>query len=209
MKESFVLEKCNLSLLSKEILDECHPFNCGEDADLDEFFNKDAFDYSRFLMGKSYCFRLKDDIRRIVCCFTLSNDSIRIYDLPSARRQAMWRISNHEKMLSRYPGVLIGRLAVADGFGGKGIGSDVLTFVKKWFTEKNNKTACRFAIVDAKNRKDVLNFYEKNGFKYLFPNERDEDLYSKPPKNEREKAERLSHPRKLRTRLMFRDLLTE
>ena len=37
-------------------------------------------------------------------------------------------------------------------FGGKGIGSDILLFIKKWFTEADNKTACRFAIVDAKNR---------------------------------------------------------
>ena len=209
MQESFLLTQCNLSLLTQEIIDYCYPFTCGKDDDMDEFFRKDALDYTRFLMGKTYCFRLNEDPRRIVCCFTLSNDSIRIYDLPSARRQAMWRITNREKMLSRFPGVLIGRLAVSKDFGGKGVGSDALTFIKEWFTEKNNKTACRFSIVDAKNEPEVLRFYEKNGFKTLFPTEIDEDLYTKPPKDEQEKEERLSHPRKLRTRLMFRDLLND
>ena len=152
---------------------------------------------------------MNDDLKSIIACFTISNDSIRIYDLPSARRQAMWKITKREKILTRYSGVLIGRLAVASKYSRLGVGSEILEFIRMWFLNDANKTGCRFAIVDAKNRKDVLNFYEKNGFKYLFPNERDEDLYSKPPKNEREKAERLSHPRRLRTRLMFRDLLTE
>ena len=70
------------------------------------------------------------------------------------------------------------------------------------------KSYC-FRMNDAKNRKDVLNFYQKNGFAFLFPNEKDEDLYTKPPKDEQEKAERLNHPRKLRTRLMFSDLLND
>ena len=170
MDNSWLLSNCEFLLLTREVIDSCHAFTCGDD-DMDEFFRQDALDYTHFLMGKSYCFRLKDDAQTIVACFTVSNDSIRIYDLPSSRRNAMWKITRREKMLTRYPGVLIGRLAVAKGFCGKGVGSDILLFIKKWFTEADNKTACRFA-----------------------------------PKDE---AERLQHPRKLRTRLMFCDLLEE
>ena len=43
----------------------------------------------------------------------------------------------------------------------------------------------------------------------LFPREIDEDIYTKPPKDDTERTERLQHPRKLRTRLMFCDLLEE
>lgn len=209
MTDSFLMSNCNLSLLTQEVIDHCRPFTCGSDDDMDEFFRVDALDYTRFLMGKSYCFRLKDDAKTIVACFTVSNDSIRIYDLPSSRRNAMWKITNREKMLTRYPGVLIGRLAVAKAYSGKGIGSDILRFIKAWFTEDDNKTACRFAIVDAKNDPEVLHFYEKNNFKPLFHQEIDEDLYTKPPKDDAEREERLQHPRKLRTRLLFCDLLGE
>ena len=127
MGTSFLLSNCNLSLLTQELIEFCHPFTCGTDDDMDEFFRKDALDYTHFLMGKSYCFRLKDDMKTT--------------------------------------GVLIGRLAVAEGFGGKGIGSDI--------------------------------------------REIDEYLYTKPPKDEAERTERLKQPRKLRTRLMFCDLLEE
>ena len=209
MDDSWLLTNCDLSLLTGKVIDSCHPFTCGSDEDMDEFFRQDALDYTHFLMGKSYCFRLKDDLNTIVACFTVSNDSIRIYDLPSSRRNAMWKITNREKMLTRYPGVLIGRLAVAESFSGKGIGSAVLRFIRMWFLDEDNKTGCRFAIVDAKNEPEVLHFYEKNHFVPLFPREIDEDLYTKPPKNDAERMDRLRHPRKLRTRLMFCDLLED
>ena len=205
---AFLEENCVLDILTDGILTECHPFLCG-DEDMDEFFQKDALDYTRYRMGKSYCFRMKDDTQTIVACFTVSNDSIRIYDLPSSRRNAMWSITNREKMLTRYPGVLVGRLAVASQFSGKGIGSEVLDFIRMWFLDESNKTGCRFAIVDAKNEPEILHFYEHNGFKTLFPREIDEDFYTKPPKDEDEREDRMKHPRKLRTRLMFSDLLDE
>jgi GNAT superfamily N-acetyltransferase len=205
---AFLDENCVLNILTDGILSECHPFVCGDD-DMDEFFQKDALDYTRYRMGKSYCFRMKDDTQTIVACFTVSNDSIRIYDLPSSRRNAMWGITNREKMLTRYPGVLVGRLAVASQFSGKGIGSEVLDFIRMWFLDESNKTGCRFAIVDAKNEPEVLSFYEHNGFKTLFPREIDEDFYTKPPKDDEEREERMKRPRKLRTRLMFSDLLDE
>lgn len=160
---AFLEENCVLDILTDGILTECHPFVCGDD-DMDEFFQKDALDYTRYRMGKSYCFRMKDDVQTIVACFTVSNDSIRIYDLPSSRRNAMWGITNREKMLTRYPGVLVGRLAVASQFSGKGVGSEVLDFI---------------------------------------------NFYTKPPKDDEEREERMRQPRKLRTRLMFSDLLDE
>ena len=186
---AFLEENCVLDILTDGILSECHPFVCGDD-DMDEFFQKDALDYTRYRMGKSYCFRMKDDLQTIVACFTVSNDSIRIYDLPSSRRNAMWGITNREKMLTRYPGVLVGRLAVASQFSGKGVGSEVLDFIRMWFLDESNKTGC-------------------NGFKPLFPREIDEDFYTKPPKDDEEREERMKNPRKLRTRLMFSDLLDE
>lgn len=92
----FLEDKCILDLITDDILTECHPFVCGDD-DMDEFFAKDALTYTHYKMGKSYCFRLKDDPQNIVACFTISNDSILIYDLPSSRRNAMWGITHREK----------------------------------------------------------------------------------------------------------------
>lgn len=204
----YIDQKCKFEVLTEDVLKACDPFSCGEDVDMDEFFHKDALLYNRRRLGKSYCFRLEENERQIVACFTISNDSIRIWDLGSSRKNAMWKeLTNREKMLSRFPGVLIGRLAVSNSFAGKGIGSEILDFIKIWFLSDENKTGCRLAIVDAKNDPKVLNFYEKNGFRYLFNKEIDEDLYVKPPKTEDERKVRIQHPRSLNTRLMYCDLL--
>ena len=202
-----LLQECSLHKLTDELLKECYPFSCGNNDDLDEFFRIDAMKYSKFLMGKSYCFRLLRDPRQMVCCFTLSSDSIRIYDLPNSRKNKLWKLTNREKLLNRYPGVLIGRLAVDEKFSHQGVGSQTLKFICKWVKMDDSKMSSRLAIVDAVNTPEVLSFYAKNGFVPLFPTELQEDLYTKPPENADVLHERLSQPRHLNTRLLFCDLL--
>lgn len=206
MAEKSILDSCFLCVLTQEVLEKCNQFSCGDD-DMDEFFYHDALDYTRYRMGKSYCFRLIEDSTEIVACFTVSNDSIRIFDLGSSKKNRMWKeISNREKRLSRYPGVLIGRLAVSSRFAKQGIGSEIIRFVREWFTEDDNKSGCRLAIVDAKNDPQVLSFYEKNHFKFLFKTEADE--YSYMHQHEKAKDETTLHKPHLTTRLMYCDLLT-
>ncbi len=86
----FLEEKCVFEVLTQEVLLESNPFTCGNDADMDEFFQKDALTYARRRIGKTYCFRLEEDYRNIVACFTLSNDSIRIWDLGSSKNQGAY-----------------------------------------------------------------------------------------------------------------------
>ena len=203
----FLTDKCTIGLFTEDIIKNCKPFTCGKDEDMDEFFRQDVFDYNHGLISKAYYFFLDEDPSEIVCLFTLSNDSIRIYDLPSSPRNKMWGRTHHEKLLKRYPGVLIGRFAVNKHFAGKGIGSECIEIISQMFIDPMNRTGCRFLIVDAKNTPEVIRFYKKNGFNQLFKKEIQEDIYTKPPKDDLEKLERMNNPRQLETRLMFKDLL--
>ena len=205
---SFVEESCFHCPYTEEVARECHEFHCGE-ADLDDFFSKDAFEYEEFRMGKSYCIRLNDAPKTIVAIYTVSSDSIRIFDLPRSRRDAMLKITHHRKRLKRYPGILIGRLGVNSEFAHQGIGSQVLDVIKLWFDSSVVKAGCRFLIVDALNKPGVLDFYRKNGFETLFTTEQQEDFYVNPPKDEEQRLMRLANPTKLETRLMFTDLLKD
>lgn len=205
---SFVEESCFHCPYTEEVAKECHEFHCGE-ADLDDFFSKDAFEYEEFRMGKSYCIRLNDAPKTIVAIYTVSSDSIRIFDLPRSRRDAMLKITHHRKRLKRYPGILIGRLGVNSEFAHQGIGSQVLDVIKLWFDSSVVKAGCRFLIVDALNKPGVLDFYRKNGFETLFTTEQQEDFYVNPPKDEEQRLMRLANPTKLETRLMFTDLLKD
>ena len=70
--------------------------------------------------------------------------------------------------------MLIGRLAVSKDFQGHGIGSEILDFLKIWFSDSHNKTGCRFLAVDAYNAQSVLKFYGNNEFSFIFKSENEE-----------------------------------
>ena len=186
-----LLSECDLVRLTEERLAACKPFSCGE-GDLDEFFAKDCLVNQRKLLGKTYLFCLKSQPDTIVTAFSLSNDSIRLTnriadedkeqflddtDLhDKTKEQFLDDTDLHDKTLKRFPAVLIGRLGTSKDFAGQGYKTAIMDFIKVLF-RTNNRTGCRFLIVDALNRPDTLHYYEKNGFRYLIADERLEAKY--------------------------------
>lgn len=137
-------------------------FQCS-DPDLHEFFHLDSRDGSRQLTSVTYTVF---DAGNPAAFFSLSNDAIhREETAPSGWRRLVKKI-HHGKRYASQPAVKIGRLAVASGLEGRGLGSQILDFLKWWFVT-GNKTGCRFIIVDAYRKPDVLKFYLKNGFQAL------------------------------------------
>lgn len=70
-----------------------------------------------------------------------------------------------------------------------------MSFIKDWFRHEDNKTGCRFIVVDAYNEEKVLRYYERNGFILLYKTEEIEKEYYDIPQNET-----------LKTRLLYFDL---
>lgn len=202
----FLQEHCFFGPYTEDVVSSCDAFSCGDD-DMDDFFRDNAFEYAQFKMGRSYCFRLKDHPGTLVCTFTLSNDSIRIYDLPRSRKDLMLKITRHQKLLKRYPGILLGRIAVSTSYARKGIGSEVLDFIKEWYADDNYPSGCRFMIVDALNDEKTLQFYRKNDFEFLFSSEEQENSYIDAPANRMSKSVVTRSTSGLRTRIMYYDLL--
>ena len=167
--------------LTEDVLAECEHFSCGV-GDLDEYFQKDVLAYSRRMVSRSYVFCPKEYPQKIACAFSVSYDSLRIADL-SNRKQEEFRELNDlsEKRLKRYPGILIGRLAVNQEMAHQGIGTALMNFIKMWLGH-GGKAGCRFLIVDARNALDALAYYEKNGFTYLFPSEEVESISTRKDK---------------------------
>ena len=189
----FLAEHGIFSLLTHESVDSCRTFSCGN-SDLDEFFLKDSSNYADKLLGKSYCYLWDEDLSIIICAFTLSNDSVRVDQLPNSRKKKINDTIPHEKQMRRYPAVLLGRLGVNRTFANKGVGTELMDFIKRWFVQPDNKTGCRYLAVDSYNMKNALGFYEKNGFRYLFSTEEQE-------------AKNAGLDLPLKTRYMYFDLL--
>lgn len=167
-----MLEYCEFCELNEDVLRECGGFLC-KDRDITEFFTREYADYAYQLLGKSYCF-VEQDKHRIVGAFTVANSSIRADLLPNSRRNRLNRNIPNEKRRPQYPAVLVGQLAVSDGYMGQHIGDEILDAIKSWFIEPLNKTGCRYIVVDALNNPKIFDFYQRNGFKFLFSTEEEE-----------------------------------
>ena len=191
----FLKQNCVLSKITHSLLEKCKTFDC-EDSDLNDFFLNDAENYDKQLLGRSYCWRLAEQLDTIVCAFTLSNSSMDVRHLPGSRKKAVNTAIPREKHLSSYPAMLIGRMGVSRDFQRKGIGNELIMFICSRALNDTNWAACRFLTVDAYNNRNTLKFYEKTGFLYLFSSEQQEKDYIG-----------MSNEKELKTRLMYFDLL--
>lgn len=192
----FLESSCSFEVLDEELINSTKLFECSN-LDLNDFFQNDCIAFANELMGKTYCFTLESDSKNIVCSFTISNDSIKTSILPNARKKKVLKNIPSQKRFKSYPAVLIGRLGVSKEFTSLGIGTELLNFIKSWFIERDNKTGCRFIIVDSYNTNEALNFYKKNGFNFLFSSEEQEKT-----------ATDVSNDSQIKTRLMYFDLIT-
>jgi len=190
---SYILDKCTFKKFAPSLLVDGVVFSCGDD-DLDDFFLRDAFLQEKQLLCKNYCFVSDDKPDEIVCAFTLANDSIK--KIPGSRKKKVEGSIPREKHYASYPAVMVGRLGVNKNMHGHNIGSEVLDFIKAWLVDSLNKTGCRFVLVDSYNETANLNFYERNGFKYLFSS----DAQEKEFRGMKESQE-------LKTKLMYFDLI--
>lgn len=193
---TFIDENCEFVELSSILIENCSNFSCTHDKDIEQFFKKDFEDYDNQLLGKSYGF-VQSDSLELVAAFTVSNSMLPISNFPKPVKNRINRQIPNIKRNSQYPAVLVGQLAVFDTFSGKHIGDEVLSFIKGWFIDPLNKTGCRYVIVDASNNDKVLDFYKRNGFKFIFDNIEEEIEYMKLD----------LEPEYKRTRLMYFDLI--
>jgi len=186
-----LITDCEMQLLSEE---QCMTdFDCGN-ADLNDFFNRDAILYKQQMLSKT-CFIRHKTSGEVVCAFSFSASSIKTADLPGSRRKKVKEHIPREKSLKSYPAILIGRLGVSTKFNGQGVGSQLIDFIKD-FCLFNFPDFVRFLTVDAYNEPAVIGFYQKNDFIPVFStDEQEKEAYNQTPTEV------------LRTRYLFYDMI--
>jgi GNAT superfamily N-acetyltransferase len=137
-------------------------FTCDDD-DIDEFFHKDSIAGAAELMSVTYAWR---ENGRAIAFFSVSNDAIKKEHCPRSAWERVQGLLPRQKRYKSMPAVKIGRLGVHSDCKRSGCGSRIMDYLKVWFTQQN-KTGCRFLLVDAYNNEEVVAFYQKNGFKFL------------------------------------------
>lgn len=195
--KTFLDEHCEFAEWSKCLIEQCANFSCVHDKDIEHFFKDEFEEYDNQLLGKSYGFIKSSPLLQPVAAFTVSNSMLPVSVFPHPIKNRINRTIPNAKRNAQYPAVLIGQLVVFDRFSGKQIGDEVLSFIKSWFISPLNKTGCRYILVDAANNDKVLDFYLRNGFRFIFDRISDEIEYMKLD----------LEPAYKRTRFMYFDLI--
>lgn len=182
----FLPNKCTLKIYDSEVIHSCQPFDCGN-SDLNDFFCNDALNYYAELLGKTYCFTLDENPETIVCVFTISNDSIKTFNLPNARKKKVNKDIPRQKQMKSYPTVLIGRLGVNKNY--RLVNDE---------TDRTGKQLMNFIkiLVYWRRKFNPLKYYSHNEFIPLFSNEEQEKEYTG-----------IGSDAKLETRLLYFDLI--
>lgn len=141
----------------------------------------DSIAYSEHLLAVTYAYQTDNET---VAFFSVLNDSIREDDTTKGQFKKISKPIPWRKRHKSHPAVKIGRFAVSVKWQRKNIGSQLMDFIKGYFTDRN-KTGCRFITVDAYNNPPTIKFYQNNGFEFLTVDDKAED-----------------------TRLMYFDLIT-
>jgi GNAT superfamily N-acetyltransferase len=138
-------------------------FDCG-DSDLNDFLSHDSYKYRSDLLAVTYLYEFGN---ATVAFFSVANDKISHEDTHFSNKEwNEFRKVFCKKKLRGYPAVKICRLGVHKEYQRKNIGTHILDFIKVFFLDKN-KTGCRYITVDAYNKDTTINYYLKNGFKFL------------------------------------------
>lgn len=136
-------------------------FECG-DEDLDGFLLDDAIPSAEKRIANTFV--LYDDDKPIAY-FCLLTDKVTKQEVAKADWRRLKKQFPHGKQFSSYPSIKIGRFAVSNTQAHKGIGSNLLNWIKLQLLNQITLPAYRFITVDA--YVEAISFYEKNGFKQL------------------------------------------
>ena len=190
----YLSEHCIFAPLTAQLHGLLTGFDCQREPAIQEFFRNEAILNAEELMSKSYCFYKKNTMEA-VAAFCVINTDIAIDLIPKSSRNKLNRKIPYAKQRDHYPAVLIGQIAVFDGFTQYHLGDELMDSIKWWLRNVANLVAARYVVVDAVNHEKVLNSYARNHFWPVFKTENDERL-----------ANELEDDKPLLTRFMISDL---
>jgi len=131
-------------------------FSCGEEG-VDEFIHQQALDYQKENLGITYIFKHSG---RLIGFATIS-----MGDLNKDKMEAGDRLP---QSIPNYPILLIGQIGVCEDQQRGGIGKHICDFCIDRALKLSEKIGCRFVVVNAVPKEEVIRFYEdKIGFKML------------------------------------------
>jgi predicted GNAT family N-acyltransferase len=136
-------------------------FECGNEA-LDRYFLERAARDVRENLSAVFVLLAENDLNTVLGFYTLSSHDVEAEELPE-------RLQKRTGKCKRVGVTLLGRLALAAGQQGKGLGAVLLMDALKKSLDSSQNVSSFAVVVDAKDE-DAFTFYEKFGFVKLTGN---------------------------------------
>jgi hypothetical protein len=143
-------------------------FDCG-DPDISDWLRNDSLVYQNQRMANTYLFC---NNAQIVAFFCISNDSLNDLGEMKGFTNTIWNRFHRKssipntKRIRNYPAIKIGRIGVSINHQKTGLAYELMDFIKG-FSIMEHKPACRLMLLDAYNKGRQINFYQKNGFRFV------------------------------------------
>ncbi len=153
-------EILRIEKLGKRHLDIIKAFDTGV-KELKDFLTEDAYNNQEMSISTTYLWFYNPE-NKLVAYVTVLNDAIRVHGTQLGK--AFVDKGVEYKTL---PAIKIGRMCVDRNCIGRGIGTYMIQFVMKILMEINEKSGCRFIVLDAKTQTNAVHFYKKLGFQVL------------------------------------------
>lgn len=163
--------KIGAAELRVERLSESHLKDISElksyEKELMDFLTEDALDHQRRKISATQLF-FHRGTHQLIGYITLSNDCVKLNKISEDLTARFRGKGINYKSL---PALKVCRLCVDDNFLRRGVGRIMIQFAMQTLSKMNERSGCRFLVLDAKrnddNLKDVIRFYKTLGFEIL------------------------------------------
>ena len=147
-----------------------HEFNCDfeDDMGLNTFYHNEALAFHKEKLGRTHVFLYEG---RTIGFVTLAMESI-----PRKKLDEGDQLGIHTRT---YPALLIGRLAVDNGWRGSGVGTWILKWCLGFAVDISERVGCRYVVLQTNKRREGWYRRDSLGFKILYIDKEDYWLFKK------------------------------
>ena len=139
-------------------------FSCSKNSDVENFLKNSAILFEKLNKSRTYLI-FKKETTDILAYFTLTMSILKIVD--NISKKILKRLDGISKEKKEFPVYLIGQLGKNDKFWNEINGKEILQEAIDTICNTNELVGGRVILIETLNNKNLIKFYEDNGFKIL------------------------------------------
>jgi hypothetical protein len=151
-------------LLDRLILE----FTCVKDSDVESFLKKNAANYERIGLSRTYLYITGDEYQRIAAYFSVAISATSFQGISRSRKEKVLGFKPGRNTKDHFGGILIAQLARSDAFGQSDInGGKMIDDAENIIGQGRYFLGGKIVYIDCKA--PLIEFYQENGYALVVP----------------------------------------